>query len=248
MERLAALFRQRLNSNLQSTSPVTTSEQFFESRRKNTATIVNTDTDPNYMVETATLECSSIALHQQIQQFAQTVIAAGGDALDIVPLFLLPGVHVCEDIPQEIAIAQEYLASQIHLKLMPHLGSYEKLHDLITQQFSLSPSTKRIFLAHGSRRPGAMDSVNHLARECNALSAFWSISPNLSTRVSELMNQGHNHISIFPYFLFSGGIVQAIAEQIQRLHAAHPSLQLHLGQPLGANLALANVIVEKVTR
>ena len=246
METLAVLFRQRLNSHHQITTSVIDVGPFFNSRSNNTAAIVNTR--PTYIVETATLECSPISLHQQIQQFAHTVIAAGGDCLDIVPLFLLPGVHVCEDIPQEIAIAQKYLASQIKLKLNPHLGSYNKLKDLIAQQFSQNPSTTRIFLAHGSRRPAAINTVNHLARGFGAVTAFWSVSPSLSARISELIKKGHQNISIFPYFLFSGGIVQAIADQIQSLQVAHPSLQLHLGQPLGATLELAQVILEEVTR
>ena len=246
METLAVLFRQCLNSHHQMTASVTDSEPFFDSRSNNTVTITNAH--PNYIVETAALECTPVSLHQQIQQFAQTVIAAGGDCLNIVPLLLLPGVHVCEDIPEEVAIAQKNLASQIQLNLNPHLGSYNKLKDLIAQQFSQKPSTARIFLAHGSRRPAAIDTVNRLARRVDAVTAFWSVSPSLSARISELIKKGHQNISVFPYFLFSGGIVQAIADQIQSLQVAHPSLQLHLDQPLGATVELAQVILEEVTR
>ena len=246
MKTLATLFRQLLNSHDQTVSSATALEPCFDCRSQNMATLVSPA--PTYWVETATLACSPISLHQQIQQFAQKVITVGGDSIEIVPLFLLPGVHVYEDIPQEIRIAQDSLASQINLKLTAYLGSYEKLRLLISQQYSQISSPTRIFLAHGSRRPGAREMVNRLAREFGAVSAFWSISPSLSERTMELMSSDQKNIAIFPYFLFSGGIIQAIADKIQTLHKAHPSLQLHLGKPLGATLALAQVIVEEVTR
>src|SRR5512146_3174245 len=60
---------------------------------------------PNaHLVQTACLELQPQPLHQQIQEFAEQAIAAHIPTLEIMPLFLLPGVHVMDDIPGEVAI------------------------------------------------------------------------------------------------------------------------------------------------
>ena len=58
------------------------------------------------LIETGILECAALSLSQQLQQFANTISPRRITQIKILPLFLLPGVHVKEDIPVEVAIAQ----------------------------------------------------------------------------------------------------------------------------------------------
>ncbi|OUC13029.1 MAG: hypothetical protein B0A82_19240 [Alkalinema sp. CACIAM 70d] len=91
------------------------------------------------MVGTAALECMPEPLHQQMIQFAQQVAQAGGKTVTIVPLFLLPGVHVMEDLPREMAIAQQTLLTTqtpVTLRTIPFLGSDPDLLPLLQQQFA----------------------------------------------------------------------------------------------------------------
>jgi sirohydrochlorin ferrochelatase len=185
-------------------------------------------------------------LHQQIQQFASQVVAAGGHRLQIVPLFLLPGVHVREDIPREVALARQALGGSVSLELQPHLGSNERLQPLIARKFAQLPAGGRILFCHGSRRLGVNEEIERLACQLGAVAAYWSVKPSLAEQVAAFASKGQQSIAISPYFLFSGGIVQAIARQVQELQAAFPSLQLHLGSPLGATPELAQFIVEGV--
>ncbi|MBD2325622.1 sirohydrochlorin chelatase [Alkalinema sp. FACHB-956] len=159
-------------------------------------------------VGTAALECMPEPLHQQIIAFAQPVAQAGGKTVTIVPLFLLPGVHVMEDLPQQISIAQQALAESqtaVMLKMMPFLGSDPELLPLLQQQFdqALPPQTPapsqspllspiRILLAHGSRRPGGNTIVEQLAQALDAQIAYWSIAPSLE----DCLNQSlHRNVS-----------------------------------------------------
>jgi len=70
------------------------------------------------------LELSPVPLHEQIKEFGAGAIAAGYNRLQVVPLFLLPGVHVMEDIPTEVAIAQQALDPELKIALQPHLGTH----------------------------------------------------------------------------------------------------------------------------
>ena len=88
------------------------------------------------LVETVALELTELPLHQNILLFAQKAIAMGQKNLVIIPLFLSLGIHVKQDIPSEIALAQTQLPQQITIHLSPPLGSYSGLETLLLDQFN----------------------------------------------------------------------------------------------------------------
>ena len=108
--------------------------------------------DSHPLVKTAVLDCSPTPLHQQIQAFAQEVCASrelsselqeiAPAHLYLVPLFLVPGVHVMEDIPAEVAIAQQLLGDSITLEICPYLGTDTSLYKLLTP--ATRSSAKRV--------------------------------------------------------------------------------------------------------
>jgi sirohydrochlorin ferrochelatase len=198
------------------------------------------------LVDTACLELAPAPLHASIEQFAKKAREAGLESIQILPLFLLPGVHVKEDIPREVAIAQKAVGDSVRLKLRPYLGSYPRLANLLAQQLERLPAPARIFLSHGSRRPGGNQPCQEIASQLNVIPAYWSVSPTLAERVETLAKAGKQKIAILPYFLFSGGITDAIAQQVQQLQQAFPKLELLLGEPLGATAELADLIIEEI--
>lgn len=200
------------------------------------------------LVETATLELSDIPLRQKIQKVAQNAQQQGIKQLKIIPLFLLPGVHVTEDIPREVEIAQQALKNTIKLQLCPYLGSYKGLIKIIARQFSQQTQDARIIIAHGSRRLGGNHSVEAIANDVNATVAYWSIAPSLQDQVAQFAHQGKRRLTIVPYFLFSGGITTMIAKQVEELQVSFPQLKLNLGHPLGATPDLAALMVEEITQ
>ncbi len=202
------------------------------------------------LVGTAVLELHPLPLHQQIQQFAEHAIATGHSLLLIVPLFLLPGVHVLEDLPAAVAIAQSMLPPSFTLNVAPYLGSYpplqQQLQQLLMPSQTSAPDRQQILLSHGSRRPGGNAPVEAIAAELNASPAYWSTAPNLDTQVSSLMQQGCQQIEILPYFLFTGKITDAIAQLVADLATQFPQLSLHLAKPLGATPPLASLVVDLI--
>lgn len=201
---------------------------------------------PPPLLELGFLECSEIPLHQQIEGLAQKAIAQNCPFLQIFPLFLSSGVHVKEDIPQQVSVAQNNLKSSIKLVVKPCLGDSYLLYSLIAQRFQQIPSDGRILLAHGSRRTGGNDNIERMAKQLQANPAYWSIKPDLNQQIQQLEQQGHSHIVIMPYFLFNGGILDNIAQQIHELRLDYPHLTLSLGHPLGATPELAQLIVKEL--
>jgi sirohydrochlorin cobaltochelatase len=198
------------------------------------------------LVGIACLEVSEQPLHEQIKEFAQSV--TGCDRLKIVPLFLSPGVHVMQDIPQEIALAQQALGENITIDLQPYLGSHPQLGTLFAQQISTHPTAARILLAHGSRRPGSQQPVEALAAKLADAIAYWSLAPSLESRVKELVLLGKREIAILPYFLFPGGITDAIAQSVEALKLQFPGVTFYLAAPLGASAELAKLIWDLINK
>ena len=195
-------------------------------------------------VGTATLELSPLPLHVQIQQFAESSGQEGYTEVKILPLFLLPGVHVQDDIPQEVAIAQQQLGSKIRLNLLPYLGSHlHYLAEWITEKMAKLEVEEWILMAHGSRHPGGNKPIEQLADQVGAVPAYWFVSPDLETQIQGLISDGVQTIGIIPYFMFSGGITDAIAQSLQQLSQQYPNIKFYLTQPSEADQTLVDLMV-----
>ncbi len=238
-ERLAYLIQQRLESVIHHTPQLSVVKQ-----QPNSLALLNKTTSP--LITTAVLELGKIPLNQSITKFALQAKQAGLKQVKILPMFLLAGVHVKEDIPTEIALAKKNLPGEIALELLPYLGSNDDLTTILTKKFAQFPTSARILLSHGSRRLGGNQPVKAIASSLNAAVAYWSVAPTLQEQVTALEAIGHQKIAILPYFLFNGGITEAIATQVQKLQTHFPHLQLLLGKPLGTTTELADLVAEKL--
>ncbi|MBW4684193.1 MAG: sirohydrochlorin chelatase [Komarekiella atlantica HA4396-MV6] len=204
--------------------------------------------DCQNQVGVAYLEASSEPLHEQIRQFAKSALAAGCNHLEIIPLFLLSGVHVMTDIPAEVALAQQVIGQDMMINLRPYLGSHPSLGKLLTKSMAAIKAQTWILLAHGSSRPGSQQSVEAIAASLGAMVAYWAVPPNLESRVKQLVVAGYQEIAILPYFLFAGGITDAIARSIEELKLQFPMVNFQLAQPLGASAELAELIWDLIDK
>ena len=198
------------------------------------------------LVGTACLELAPLPFHQQIEQFGQKMLASGYNYLQILPLFLLPGVHVVEDIPAEVAIAQKALGSDLQIEIAPHLGQHPGIARLFAKPIANWEVDGCILISHGSRREGANQPVEMLATELKALPAYWSVSPKLEFQLQRLLMAGYRRIGILPYFLFGGAITDAIAQSVAQIKQEFPAANYYLAAPLGASVELADLILDLV--
>ena len=198
------------------------------------------------LVDIAYLELTSIPLSEAIINFAFQALLQNYQFIKIIPLFLSSGVHVLQDIPEQIKLAQEKLTNHIEIQLMPHLGSYQSLVKLLEKQFIQLPVQKRILLAHGSRLNTGNQQCEQIAAQLEAEVAYWSVNPSLKEKVASLVELGVQSIAIIPYFLFEGKITQALVYQIEQLQTEYPQIKLLAGKPLGATRELANLIVDEL--
>lgn len=202
--------------------------------------------DSKQLVGIAALELSAQPLHEQIRQFAESALAAGCSSLKIVPLFLLPGVHVMTDIPAEVALAQQAIGEDMMIDLLPYLGTHPGFGKLLARPLANIRAEAAILLAHGSRRPASQEQLSATADNLGAVVACWAVPPSLESRVKELVAAGSRQIAILSYFLFAGGITDAIAKSVEELKLQFPGVTFQLTEPLGASPELALLICDLI--
>ena len=189
---------------------------------QNLVTVARTHCD--YPISGGCLEGQAQSLAQQLEQFADEVMPLGIKEIVILPLFLLAGVHVSEDIPHEVAIAQDNVQTKAQTKLIfrvtSHLGTNSQIPNLLLQHFQKYKNTAnpeksgQILVSHGSRLSGANQVVEDLATHCQAIAAYWGVEPKIETQVEKLLAAGINQINVLPYFLTEGGITEAIDKKL----------------------------------
>ena len=81
------------------------------------------------------LECSFLELAEPlIPDAIDLLINKGAKKITIFPYFLAVGLHVAEDIPEEINKAKK-LYPNVIFNTLPHLGVIEEMPNLILSQF-----------------------------------------------------------------------------------------------------------------
>jgi sirohydrochlorin cobaltochelatase len=74
------------------------------------------------------------------------------------------------------------------------------------------------------------------------------VKPSLAEQIDSLVRGGQQQIGIVPYFLFNGGITDAIAKNVAQLKQQFPTAELNLANPLGASEELADLIRDLIQK
>ncbi|AFY68602.1 cobalamin (vitamin B12) biosynthesis CbiX protein [Thalassoporum mexicanum PCC 7367] len=200
------------------------------------------------LIDGGCLEGLDRSLSEQLIDFGYDALYLGYSQIEVVPVFLLPGVHVKEDLPIEVEAAQSLFDDRkLQFHLTEYLGTHAQIPALLAQRFNnwenshswtQSPNVSnisnvsnikcaRVIIAHGSKRSGANQPIEELARSLSATTAYWSVAPDLETKINQLLDQGFMAIEVLPYFLSAGGITKAIGAQIEQL-ASDRQVQIEL--------------------
>jgi sirohydrochlorin cobaltochelatase len=206
--------------------------------------------DPSQSLEQAwpfvgagVLEFGDQPLAVQIETFAKTASRNGVRQIFLLPLFLMSGNHVNQDLPEAVQRAQHRSSPQ--LILCPHLGSHPDMQNLVRDRMNEIHCDRWILLAHGTRRSHGNESVAVLAEQLNATPAFWATEPNLEAQLETLAEGTHQRVGIVPYFLFTGSIIDVISKDIHRLKSRFTTLDLRMSQPLNPSIQMAKLLLDR---
>jgi sirohydrochlorin cobaltochelatase len=198
---------------------------------------------PGSRLGVACLELAAVDLPTQIRQFTAEALAANLHEIKVLPLFLAPGVHSTEDIPQAIESVRSTLSASCQLTLLDAIG-----HDMLEVLQSIRPQlpSTSILLVHGSRNPGAF--LSDLARALELELVAWAIPTPGAQRFTDWVATypSGQPVGILLYFLFPGKITTAITKSINELRSRFPAVEWQLTDPLAIQNSLVSKIVQRL--
>jgi sirohydrochlorin cobaltochelatase len=198
---------------------------------------------PGALLGVACLELAEVDLPTQIQRFAAEALAANLSEIKVLPLFLAPGIHSTEDIPQAIEIARLTLPTTCQLTLLNAIG-----HDMLEVLQAIRPQLPpaSILLVHGSRNPGAF--LSDLARALELELIAWAIPTPGAQRFTDWVATypSGQPVGILLYFLFPGKITTTITESINELRSRFPAVEWQLTDPLAIQHSLVSKIAQRL--
>ncbi|NJK28291.1 MAG: hypothetical protein HC925_07160 [Coleofasciculaceae cyanobacterium SM2_3_26] len=134
------------------------------------------------------------------------------------------------------------------LHLHPYLGSDPRMVNLLSDRMAATFVEAWIFVNHGTRSSAGEIFTEQLTAtlarwlQVPVIPASWSVAPGLSDRARTLIERGHQRIGIFSYFLFPGGIPDAIDQAVDALCQTYPTVQFFPTPPLSVGAGLVNLL------
>jgi sirohydrochlorin ferrochelatase len=112
-----------------------------------------------------------------------------------------------------------------------------------------------LILAHGSREGETENTMRQITQLVKselqdvfieeAYMQFRAI--NIEKGLESLVERGADDIKVIPYFLFEGvHIKEDIPAELKQFMDKHPDIKITLGQSLGADKRLADIVVDRV--
>lgn len=148
-----------------------------------------------------------------IERAVEACIARGATEITLVPIFLLPGVHVNQDLP---AICSNY--SEVTFRIANPLGvdaiMVEILHDRLRDAgYSNHPDEIVLLVGHGSREPAAKREFEKLASLLDGdIDTAYLTTPNYYDEMVEKL--ADKKIFLLPYLLYSGGFTTKMKKNL----------------------------------
>jgi len=111
-----------------------------------------------------------------------------------------------------------------------------------------------ILLGHGSQADGGNVALMDVARlimdigGVKVIPAYLQFcEPSLPTAFNQAVGEGAGKVVVVPYFLYMGNHVSRdIPEELDRLKAAHPGVEVVLTGHLDAHPKLAEIVLERI--
>jgi sirohydrochlorin cobaltochelatase len=213
---------------------------------------------PHYPVESGFLEFARPILGEGLDRLR----AQGVDHVLAVPGMLFAAGHVKNDVP---AVLNAYAADHgVRIEFGRDLGLDPKLlraaRDRIQAALAASAipvppaQTLLAVIGRGTSDPDANGNVAKVARMLwEGMGFGWAevgysgvTDPRVDVALERASRLGFRRIVVFPYFLFTGVLVQRIYDQTDAVAARHPEIEFLKAGYLGDHPQVLDAFVERI--
>ena len=217
---------------------------------------VVSETAPELDVGCGFLELASPDLDTAVDR----LVERGAESVVAVPLVLLGAGHMKDDGPAALhrgrhrhpAVRFAY-ARQLGLHPLVLAVAEDRIRAAVDEGGGDPAGTAVVLVSRGSSDPDANADLYKVARllwDSRGLAlvepAFVSLAqPSVPAALERCRLLGATRIVVIPYFLFTGILVDRIADQVAGWAAKHPDVDARPGPHLGADPRIAELVVER---
>jgi cobalt/nickel transport system ATP-binding protein len=187
------------------------------------------------------------------------LVAGGATSVVAVPLVLLGAGHLKNDGPAALARGRERhpgVEFAYARDLGIHPAALAVAEDRIRAAVPAGAdpaSTAVVLVSRGSSDPDAnadLYKVSRLLWDNRGFAmvepAFVSLAePSVPAALERCRRLGATTVAVVPYFLFTGVLVDRIVDQSHAWAAGHPTVDVVVGEELGADPRLARLVLER---
>lgn len=200
------------------------------------------------------------------QAVAQLLECSGASKITVLPLLLLAAGHVKNDVPAAINLARSN-----HPKVSFHYGRdlsitpelLEVVEERAGNPFKITKPTQlqkdnghfSLIVGRGSSDPDANSDLFKIARlltergrmgQCEG--AFISLAlPSVSEGLDRIKLLGAQTITISPYFLFAGALLDRIYDQSLEWQRLNPEITIQLAREMGPDARIAQLLMRRAS-
>ncbi len=198
-----------------------------------------------------------------IAEAVEKCVGAGATSVTVQPYFLINGVYVQEDLPEDLKrVAAQF--PELTIRVAPCFGFHEKLAAIALERLrSVDPETSAngtrsalLVMAHGTPLENANEPIRRLTAWLHeatgytlaALAYLDCNTPRIAEAIDALAAQGAQKIVALPYFLHRGRhLRQDLPTLLAAARQLHPALTFLQAPHLDYDLRLADVISARLT-
>ncbi|MGO9558971.1 MAG: sirohydrochlorin chelatase [Acidimicrobiales bacterium] len=220
---------------------------------------------PHLQIGSGLIEFAAPSLDEAID----TLVAEGAAGVVAVPLVLLGAGHMKDDGPAALARARTR-HPEIPFAYARDLGVHPLVLEAVESKTraavhhlprrAAEPSDAAVVLVgRGSTDPDANGDLYKAARLLadhrsiggdetldEVQPAFVSLArPSIAEALDRLHRLGASRIAVVPYFLFTGVLVDRIADEANEWASAHPEVTLVCGEEIGPDARIAQLVLER---
>lgn len=189
-----------------------------------------------------------------ILEAIEQCILLGAKQITVIPVLLLPGIHVTVDIPAVISKAK-VLYPELVFRYGTTIGTdniiVEILADCLAESgFTGNAGEAVLLVGHGSREREAMEGMERLAAKLwgklgrKIETGYLTARPGYLEKAEEMVSGHAAKLYVMPFLLFAGGFRVKIEDAFSRLGASFEK-EVKVCRPVGFDEKLIPLIVKK---